>query len=204
MTSTHGINVIQPRQKCTPSKVKLIICNRFPGFELVSPFYTGNFVTCYPSHSQNVDAGSTTQTSFEIGLTQKESIGVLMYKLQRKNIGEFNEEDISSEDEATWIWLVMIWKVYKSRKIFVVSDLIEHDKSHIWNSNELMKLNEYYELFNIQHGPIEETWLMHDNTVLTTSLNTIRKRDYYVLEVTISEGSIRDDTKRLRYIGLDM
>jgi hypothetical protein len=204
MVSTSDTNIIQPHQNGIPLKVKLIIRNQFPGIELVSPVYAGNLVTCYPSHDQCVDAGSTTQASFKIDPTQNESIGILMYKLQRNNIDEFNEEAISSEDEATWIWLAMIWKVCKSGKIFVVSDLIEHDKSHIWDSNELMKLDEYYELFNTQHGPIEETWLMHDNAVLTTNLNIIREEEYYELEMTISKGSIRDDTQRLRYIGLDM
>jgi hypothetical protein len=44
-----------------------------------------------------------------------------MYKLQRKDIDEFNEEAISNEDEATYIQLVIIWKVYKSERFYVYS-----------------------------------------------------------------------------------
>jgi hypothetical protein len=202
MVPTWDVDTIQLHQNSTPSKVKLIIRNQFPGIELVYPVYASDGTTCCLSPNQRVDVGSTMQASFSIGPDQ-EPIGALMCKLQGKNIDEFSDEAISSE-EVTHIWLVMIWKVYKSGKFCIVSDLIEHDKSHVWDNNELMKLNEYYELFDVQYGPVEETWLMHDNAVVTTNLNIIREEEYYELEMTISEGSIRDDTQRLHYIGLDM
>jgi hypothetical protein len=43
---------------------------------------------------------------------------------------------------------------------------------------------------------------MHDNTVLMTSLNVTRE-ECYKLEMTISEGSIKDDTQRPHYIDMD-
>jgi hypothetical protein len=48
-----------------------------------------------------------------------------------------------------------------------------------------MKLAECYELFDMQHGSIEETWLMHDNTVLMTSLNVTHEAERYKLEMII-------------------
>jgi hypothetical protein len=199
MVSTRDVSTIQPHQSSTPSKVGLIIRNQSPGFELVSPLCCSGGAECYLSPDQRIDVGFTTQVGFSIDPDQ-EPIGVLMYKLQRKNI---DEEAISGEGEATCIWLVVVWKVYISRKFCVILDLIEHDKGHVWDNDELMELDEYYKPYDIQHGHVEETYLMHDNTVLTAGLNIVCKGEYYELGMTISEGSIKEDTQRLHYIGLD-
>jgi hypothetical protein len=69
--------------------------------------------------------------------------------------------------------------------------------------NDLEDLAEYYKLFNMQYDLIEDTWLMRDNTVLMTSLNITREPEWYKLKMTISRTSIKYDTQRLRYIGLN-
>jgi hypothetical protein len=196
MTSINNSDAgtIQSRQNGAPSEVRLIIHHQFPGVELVSPAYISTGATCCLSPDQSVDVGSIMQAGFNIDPDQ-ESIGILMYKLQRKGIDQSNEE-------ATCIQLVVIWKVNSSKEFCVVSHLIEHDKDRIWDRDGLMRLTECYELFNIQHGSVEDTWLMRDNTVLMASLNVVCK-EYYKLEMTISETSIKDDTQRLWYIGLD-
>jgi hypothetical protein len=198
--STCNSNIIQPNQNSPPSKVKLIIHNQSPGIELVSPVYCSDGAECYLPPNQRVDFGFTTQVYFIIDLDQ-ESIGSLMYKLQRKNIGEFSEKTMSSKDEATCIQLFIAWNVNNSREFCIYSCLIEHDKGHIWDRDRLMKLAKHYKLFDMQHGLIEETWLIHDNTALMTSLNVIREEECYKLEMTIS--SIKDGTQRPLYIDLN-
>src|SRR5690606_10282270 len=132
--------------------------------------------TWYLSPDQRVDVGSTAQVGFNIDSSQKESIGVLMYKLQRKSTDQPNEE-------ATCIQLVIIWKVNSCREFLAVSFLIEHSKSDVLHEYKLMELDKYYKLFDVQYGIIEDTWLMHDNTVLMTSVNVTCEEGCYKLEM---------------------
>jgi hypothetical protein len=162
---------------------------------LVSPKYVCDGATCYLSPDQRVAVGSTTQASFNINPDKNESIGILMYEL---NTDQSNKEVIANEEVC--IQLVMIWKVHESGRFYVYSFLIEHDKSRVWDKDELMKLVRRYESFIIQHGPIEDTWLMLDNTVLMIRANVTFEEEYYKLEMTISEGSINKDTRRPWYI----
>jgi hypothetical protein len=184
-------------------KMTLIIHHQFPGIKLVSPVYFSLFATCYPSPDQNVDVGSTMQIDFNIDLTQYGSSGILMYKLQRKNIDQFNMNIISNEHEATCIQLVMIWRVDSSKKFYVNSCLIEHDEDCIWDKVRLMKLAFGHELVDIQHNSVEDTWLMRDHTVLMTSLNATFEKECYKLEMTISKTSINDETQRPQYFDVD-
>jgi hypothetical protein len=200
--STRNTDVILKQLADAPSELRLTIHNQFPGIELVSPVYaTGRDVTCYLSPGQRVGAGAMMKASFDIDLTQHVSIGVLMYKLQRKSVGQSNKGAISNE-EATCTQLVVIWKVNNSKKFCATSFLIEHDKRHVWDKNRLMRLTSYYQTINI-HGPIEETYLMYGSTVLMTSLNATRKAECYKLEMTISKTSMKDDTQRLQYIDVE-
>jgi hypothetical protein len=65
----------------------------------------------------------------------------------------------------------------------------------------LMKLVNHYKLVNIQYDPIEETWLIHDGTVLVTRLELNFAQRYGILNVTISEGIRDDHIKRPIWIG---
>jgi hypothetical protein len=201
---TSGTGVILRRLVDTPIEVKLIIHNQLPGVELVSPVYAGEGITCYLSPDQIIDVGFTTKAGFDIDLNQSESIGVLMYKLQRKNADEFNVDVISSEGEAKCIQLVIILEAYISKEFHVASPLIEHDKSHVWDEDKLLQLIKHRNSFRMQHDSIEETYLMRDYTVLMTRMNIIREEECYELEMTISEGSINEDTQRLWYFDKDM
>jgi hypothetical protein len=202
-TDSSDTKSTQSSQNDVPSKVKLMIHHRFPGVELMSPIYTGDGATCYSSPDQKVDAGSTMQVDFNIDPDQDESIGVLMYKLQRKNANQSNDTIIFNGNEAPYTQLFIIWKVNNSKEFCMVSDLIEYDKGHVWNRIELMRLAKCYELYDIQHGPIEKTYLMRDNAVFMTRVNVTREEECYKLEITISETGIRDDTWRPQYIDVD-
>jgi hypothetical protein len=45
--------------------------------------------------------------------------------------------------------------------------------------------------------------LIHNNIGLKTRLNITREEEYCKLEMTITETSIKDDTRRLQYIDMD-
>jgi hypothetical protein len=202
-TDNSDTDTIQSSQNDAPSEVKLMIRHQFLGVELVSPLYHSDGATCYLSPDQKVDVGSTTQVDFSIDPDQDESAGVLIYRLKRENIDQYNEEAISSEEEATYIQFVMIWKVNSSKELCVYSFLIEHDKDYVWNEVGLMILIMCCGLFNVQGDLIEDTWLIYDNTVLMTSVNVTHEGGCYELDMTISEATIKDNTRRPWYLDLD-
>jgi hypothetical protein len=200
---TGNVATIQSSQDDTSPKVMLIIHHQFPGIELTSPVYAGDGVERYLPPDQNVDVDSTMQTGFNINRSWRESFGILMYKLQRKNIDQSDKGNMSSEDETTYIQLVIVWKVSSFKEFLVDSYLIEHDKDRVWDRNRLMKLANLYRLRDIQHGPIEMTYLMHDNTVLMTSLSVTFEERYYKLDITISKTGRKYDTLRPEYFDVD-
>jgi hypothetical protein len=191
MISTYGV----------PSKVELVIYQQCSGIELVSPVYVNNG-TCYLSPNQRVYVGSTTQVGFNIDPTQKEPSGALMYELQKKNTDQSANNIISGEDEAKCVQLVIIWQVWHFKYVHINSLLITHDRGHVWDKDDLMQLAKRYGACH-SHGPIENTWLIRDNTVLMTSLNAAHEEEYYGLRMTISEGSMKCDTLRPRYFYVD-
>jgi hypothetical protein len=73
----------------------------------------GNGAECYIPPDQSVDVGSTTQASFNIDPDHR-PVGILIYKLKRKNEDQSNEEVISNEEETACIYFFIIWKVYSS------------------------------------------------------------------------------------------
>jgi hypothetical protein len=204
MTSTcsNVADNIQSRHNNASSKMKLVINNQFPGIELVSPLYFSNGAVCYLSPDQRVDVGSTMQAIFNIDPDQGLSTIALIYTLQRKNVDHSNEEPMSNE-EATCIRLFVSWMFRSPEEIYVVSDLIEYDRDHVWDNVGLLRLTLHYRPVDIQDGTIEETYLMYDNAVLMTRADVTHEEEYYKLEMTISETSIKDDTRRIQYIDLD-
>jgi hypothetical protein len=204
-----------------PSEVKLIVYHRFPGIELISPICIGSDAKSYPSPDRKVVFGSKTQVNFKsirsyktfsgvlyISTLRKKKrnesfSGVLMYKLQRENTNPSNVDVISSEEEATCTQFVIVWEINSSKKFSIASYLIEHDKDSVWDEDKLLQLTKYYKPANIQYGHVEETWLMHDNTVLMTSLNITPEGGCYKLVMNISKTSIKDGTQRPLYISLD-
>jgi hypothetical protein len=201
-TDSSDAGIIQSHQNGAPSEVRLMIHHQFPGIELVSPVYASDGATCCLSSDQKVDSGFTMQANFDIHPDQEDSIGILMYKLQRKVTDQNDEKAMSSE--AACIHLVVIWKVDNYKEFWSTSHIIEHDKDCVWNRDRLMKLAKRCRLFKVRHCPIEDTWLMSDNIVLMTRENVTREEESYKLEMTLSKTSIKDDTRRPWYIDMDM
>jgi hypothetical protein len=189
MTSTHSADANQQYENDGSSKVELIIHHRFPGIELVSPIYFETGAKCYLSPDQEVYFGSTTQVGFTIDSDKSKSTGILIYELPEENA--YN---------ASCIRIFILWEVNNSKEFRVNSFLIEHEKNHFWDKDRLMQLTKWHPVFNIQHIPIEDTWLMHDDRVLMKRLSVTHEEECYKLEMTISETSIRDDTRILEYI----
>jgi hypothetical protein len=174
-----------------------MIHHQFPDIELVSPIYANRFARCDLRPGQNVNAGSVMQTCIKFNPKRNNPIGILMYKLKRKNTDKSNEE-------ATCIQLVMIWRVNKSKSFNAASLLIGHDKFQTWNRHKLMKLTEVvYKPYDIQQCPVEETSLLHNNMVLSTRVNITREEKCCKLEVAIDETSGEGDTLRPPCLDVD-
>jgi hypothetical protein len=203
MISEYGADTNQQCENKTPSEVNLIVCHQFPDIEFVSPICISSGTENYSSPDQKIVSGSKMQINFKVIHSYEGSSAVLMYKLQRKNIDQSNIDAISSEEEATCTLFVIVWEIDSSEKFSTTSYLIECDEDCAQNRDKLLQITEHYKPVNIQHGFIEDTWLIHDNKVLMTSLNITPEKGYYKLEMTISETSIRDDTQRLRYFKMD-
>jgi hypothetical protein len=199
---TYSINVMSTDSASTERQhgnntpfLELVIHNQCSNIELVSPLYYSDGTECHLSPDQRVYAGSTMQTYLMVDLFQNEFICALMYRLKGKDTDELNV--------VTCTQLAMVWKFDKFKRFHLVTRLIEHDKGQVWDKDRMMKLVKHYRLFNMQHGLIEETWLMRDNTVLMIRENVTRKEDCYRLEITIAETSVKDDTWRPWYFDLD-
>jgi hypothetical protein len=186
--------------KDNASKVKLIIRHQFPGVALVFPTHAYDDAKCRQSPVQRIDVGSTTQIGFKIKSSRGVPTGILMYELKSMR---FNKNAIISEDKATCTQLYIAWEVNNSRGFCVYSSLIEHDKSQTWDRDRLMRLIHWYNLTSIQHGPIEMTYSIHDNTVLMTIVNMTYEEGCYKLEIEITKGSIKYNTQRPLYIDVD-
>jgi hypothetical protein len=192
MELIHSTGTKQQYKNSIPSKVKLMIHNQFPGVELISPVYAGKGARCYTSPDRKVYSGSTVRVGFKNHPFYKGFSGALLYKLQKKHT-----YDVSCTR------LLMAWEVRESGELFIVSHLIGYDKGRGWNKNRLAKLMKRHRIVaDMRHGPIEDAWLMYDNTVLMARVDVIRERAYYKLEMTISEGSINEDTRRPWYIDM--
>jgi hypothetical protein len=201
-TDSSDTDTIRSCQNDLPAKIRLVIHNQFPGIELVSPVYVSNNATDYLSSNQKVDVGATMQVDFNIA-SWKESVNAFIYKLQRKNIDQSNENNTSSEEEATCTQLVIMWTFNSYGMSCIHPFLIEHDEGRVWNVYDLVELTEDHKIFYTQYALTEDTWLMRDNSVLMTSLNETCEDGCYKLEMTISEASMKDDTQRIMYIDMD-
>jgi hypothetical protein len=202
LTDSSEAGIIQSHQNDVPSKVKLMLHHQFPGVELVSPAYAGGNATCYLLPHQKVDVGSTTRIGFVTYRSCRTAIGVLVYKLQRKDFDQSNEETISNEGKTTCTYLVMKWQADSSEGFFAGSRLTEYDEGCVWSRDKLLTQAGWCDLYNIQHGHIKGTWLMCNNTVLMTEMYLTLERKCYKIEMTIYEGSIKDDTWRPWHIDI--
>jgi hypothetical protein len=125
--------------------------------------------------------------------------GILTYKLERKHIKSVNLS------ESTHILLFVAWKSEGYKKFCVFVHLIEYGK---WFYRREILLEEYYQRYASQFstytGPIKDTWLTCDGTVLMTELELDFTLRDGVLNMAISKGVNNDHTKRAEWINPKM
>jgi hypothetical protein len=123
--------------------------------------------------------------------------GILIYELLRKHV------DPSDQTKSTLNLLLVAWKSEGYKKFHVLVQLIE---CNVWPYWYNFKPEEYYQRYASQlctyTDPIEDTWLIHDGTVLTTRLELDFTQRDGVLNIVISEGIRDDHTKRPEWINL--
>jgi hypothetical protein len=124
--------------------------------------------------------------------------GVLMYKLQRKQVKS------GKQPEPTHIRLFIAWKSESYKKLHVFVQLIKCDKASGWDETILEEYcQRYANQFSTYTGPVKDTWLMPDGTVLMTRLELdFTQEDWRdgVLSVTISKGVKDECTKKPKQI----
>jgi hypothetical protein len=110
---------------------------------------------------------------------------ILTYELERKRI--------ESSDRLESTPIHVIWKSVGYEKLHVFVQLIEYDEQFNWDKVKLKDCYHHqFNQFSIYTGPIEDTYLTHDVTILMTGLELDFTQRDGVLNITIYEG-IKDD-----------
>jgi hypothetical protein len=125
--------------------------------------------------------------------------GVLTYELQ-SGYGNFG-----NQSESTYIRLLVAWKSESYNQFSVYTHLIKCNEQVKWNET---KLEVYYQRYANQlctyTGPIKDTWLIDDGTVLLTELDLDFTQRDGVLNITISKGIKDESTRRPEWIDSKM
>jgi hypothetical protein len=183
----------------------VLVHNRCSDFELISPVCFGHNATWHISPDQKVDTNAIIGASFGRSLFEIEFSSALIYKLQRKKRLESNgQSDVNSvftEDTLTSVQLLVIWRINDDYDFCVRALLIKHSNTITWNENALEKLHSTHLFLCKAAGNIEDTWLLDDAAVLVTTSKWKVGRTF---EITISEGTRKDDTMEPLWVSLNM
>jgi hypothetical protein len=173
--------------------MKVNIRNLCTGLELMNGRCFSTGIDWVEKPDERVDAGSMMSVELLPSLATFE--GILTYELG----SEYRSFD--RQRESTLVQLFVIWKSEGCKRFRVLVHLIEYDEPIKWKE---IKLEEYYQRrasqLSAYNGPIKDTWLMHDGTVLMTRLELNFTQRDGVLNITISEGVGDDHTKILELI----
>jgi hypothetical protein len=169
--------------------MKVSIRNQCSDFKLRCRSHFSNSIDWNTYPDEEVDAGSMTNailTSYSATFE-----GILTYQLQRKRV----ESDDQLESTSTLLFIT--WKSEGYKELRACIRLIEYDKQVKWDG---YKLKEYYKRyanqFSTYTGPIEDTWLMPDGTVLMTRLELDFTQRDGVLNIIIFKGVENEYTRR--------
>jgi hypothetical protein len=117
--------------------------------------------------------------------------GVLTYNLKKQ------------DTESTYVRFFVTWKSKGYKELCVFLHLIECDGWCGWSRT---KLDEYCQRYASQlctyTGPIKDTWLMPDGTVLMTELELDFTQRDGVLNITISDGIKDEYTKKPEWVSI--
>jgi hypothetical protein len=183
----HAVSLpIQP-------SIKLSIHNQCLNVDLVSPIYTTyGRLECHRAPNHNAYVGDVMRCDFIVCDSGNESCGILICELQRKQLHESTE---ICKDTSNAAYLLVVWGISKSNRLYADVLLIEHDKIFIWSIDKLRELyRKNVNQFRLHPVPVTETWLLDDNTALTTT-SKIVDRDL-TLNIIIFETE-RDNSTRI-------
>jgi hypothetical protein len=155
---------------------------------------------------QRVDANTMTKASFGKNTVEREFESALIYRLQRKESLESNDQfkidSIFPEDTSINPQLLVIWRPDNRYDFSACVLLIKHSNTTTLSEDELKKLD-YPPLVLFRNNRIiENTWLLDDATVLMTTSRwekQIRK-----IEITISRGTRKNSCMKPLRIPSDM
>jgi hypothetical protein len=176
--------------------MKVNVLNQCSDFELTYRGCFNNGANRDKGPAKEIDAGNMNSIDLLPFLSMFE--GILAHYLERKNV------KASNPSESMRTLLLIAWKSEGYKKFRVFVHLIEYEKAFYWDK---LNLEEYYQRYTSQlriyTGPIKDTWLMPDGTVLATELELDFTQRDGVLNVTISEGLEDKKTKRLEWLNLE-
>jgi hypothetical protein len=165
---------------------KVNIHNQCSDFNLTTRTWFKRNINWHKEPDVEVDAGSMTSADFVPYFAAFE--GSLTYQLQRKH----TESD--DQLKSTYTLLFITWKSEGYKELCAHVRLIECDKQIRWDFHKVKEYHQRYQ-FSTYAGPIKDTWLIYDGTVLTTGLELDFTQRDGVLNITISEGVADDHTK---------
>jgi hypothetical protein len=165
------------------------VYNRCSDFDLEDRRYFSTGVDWNEKQYKNVYAGNMMSVDLMPLLSTFEDL--LTYSLEKE------------DTESIYIRLFVTWKSESYKKFSVLIHLIKYEGQYAWSKSTL---EEYYQRYASQlctyTGPIRDTWLMSDGTVLMTELELDFTQRDGILNIVISEGIKDGHTKKPKWINL--
>jgi hypothetical protein len=177
--------------------MKVNIYNQCLNFKLMNRGCFSNGIVQGENLAPEVD----TSSMMSVGFRPVPSVfkDVMTYELRRKCVKSSEELDLIH------IRFFVVWKTGGHKKLRAYINSVEYEEKLYWNNT---RLEEYYQRHASQlytyTGPIKDTWLMHDGTVLMTELELDFTQRHDVLNITISEGIGDEYTRRPKLINPKM
>jgi hypothetical protein len=172
----------------------MTVCNQYPDIELASSVCFCSRGTYYVHPVERTDVGAMMKVGFSFDLDELPG-GIMMYEVQRSRntMSDYqsNTDPTTAKtigDTSKIMWLLIAWKIERSKKPRVHMVLVEHDKAHILNEYKLAQLyDKINDQFSRHYNVSKSTWLLSANTVLETTCEIVRKLGFE-LKITISKG----------------
>jgi hypothetical protein len=195
-TRYHIYALIHTVSSVSQSLMEVGIHNRCSDFKLINLEYFNTSEEWEEYPYWKVDSGNMLSVGFRPFLSVFE--GALTYELRGKYV------KLGNRPRSTCIRFFLAWKSEDYNEFRVCMHLIEHDKQFYWST---AKSKEYHRRYAnelcIYTGPIKDTWLLHDGTVLMTRLELDPMQRVGRLNITISESVKNERTKIPVWINLE-
>jgi hypothetical protein len=176
------------------SPVSLSIHNQYQDINLISPVYFTHDGKWNTAPDQEINVNAVMRNLLEVDPGQNILEGALVYRIQKKHV----KSDKSAQYELKCIQLLVAWRIEYTRELRVRALLVEHDNEFNWDEDKLKKLHQkYWRLLKTRVDPIENNWLLHDTTVLKTTIKVVNGG--YRWDIFISEGA-EDNIERPLWI----